>query len=305
MRIVYFGNNPRGVQCLEALSQAGFEIVAVVTHHGARDEGDGGCVLPIAEKLGVPTFTPRDANAGDFVSTIRGLKPDLLILAGYNPFLKKGLLSIPAKGAINLHGGLLPNYRGGSPINWQIINGETTGACAILYVDEGIDTGNIIKQEQYPIGPDETAGEITQKTLKIFPRLLVETLREIKEDRVKAVKQDASLGVYYCKRYPQDGRIFWREMTDLQIHNLVRGLNGPRLSGAFTSLNGKKIILWKTKRLSRTVKGTPGRIALKDEEGVIVATRKNALLLTEIKEEEGGPVIPARDFFKIRGWTFE
>ena len=305
MRIVYFGNNPRGVQCLEAISRAGFEISAVVTHHGARDEGDGGSVLPIAEKLAVPMFTPRDVNSEEFVSTIRGLKPDLLILAGYNPFLKKGLLSIPAKGAINLHGGLLPYYRGGSPINWQIINGETIGACAIIYVDEGIDTGDIIKQESYPIGPDETAGDATRKTLEIFPRLLLETLREIKENRVTFIKQDTSLGAYYCKRYPQDGRIFWREMTDFQVHNLVRALNGPRLFGAFTYLNGKKIILWKTKRLSRTVKGTPGRIALKDEEGVIVATAGKALLVTEIKEEEGGPIVPAKDFFKIRGWTFE
>jgi len=305
MRIVYFGNNIRGVICLEALHENGFDISAVVVHHGAPDEALPTSVHHLAKGLSIPVFDPGNVNAPDFISKLQGLSPELMILCGYNQILKREILDVPSKGTINLHGGYLPYYRGGSPINWQILNGETVGGCAIIYVDEGIDTGDIIAQELYPIGPDEIAGEVIEKTLRIFPVLLINAVKQIEDGRVRPIKQDLSVGTYYCKRYPRDGQIFWGRMTALQIHNLVRALNGPHLPGAFSLLDGRKIIIWKTKLLENPVAGPPGRIALKEKDGVIVIAADNGILVTEIKVEKERKIIGAKDFFRIRGSSFK
>lgn len=304
MNIVYFGNNPRGVKCLAALHEAGFNVAAVVVHHGADGKPGPNSVCHLAKQYGKPVFDPKNVNSPEFLVDLKKIKPDLMILSGYNQILKKEILAIPPKGTINLHGGYLPKYRGGSPINWQIINGETVGGCAIIYVDEGIDTGDILAQEIYPIGPNDTAGETSEKTLKIFSRLLIEVLNKIKTGAVNPIKQDLSLGSYYCKRYPDDGRIFWDRMTAQEIHNLVRGLSGPLLQGAFTFLQDQKIIVWRTKICDLSVKGVPGRIALKTDDGVIALARDFGISIMEIKLGEDPRVLSAKDFFKIRGWTF-
>ncbi|MFC1824271.1 methionyl-tRNA formyltransferase [Thermodesulfobacteriota bacterium] len=305
MNIVYFGNNRRGVICLETLYKADFNIAAVVIHHGAPDEDKASSVHHLAKKLSLPVYDPKDVNGSKFLAKLREIEPGLMVLSGYNPILKKEILEIPAKGTINLHGGRLPYYRGGSPINWQIINGETIGGCAVFYVDEGIDTGDIIAQETYGIGPDEKAGEVIEKTLKIFPRLLTTAVRQIEEDRVTAIKQDHLIATYYHKRYPEDGRIDWSNMSAFQVHNLVRALNGPPLSGAFTFLRGEKIVIWETKLLEKYFKGVPGRIVLKEDDGVIVIAADHGILLTKIEIEHEPKIIQAKAFLKIGGYTFE
>lgn len=299
MNIVYFGNNPRGVKCLEALHEAGFTPSAVVIHHQVPNIP--GSVHALAKQLGLPCYDPKNVNSSEFLTKLRKLQPDLMILTGYNQLLKRDILQIPPKGTINLHGGYLPYYRGGSPINWQIINGETTGGCAIIYVDEGIDTGDIIVQELYDIHPDATVGEIIPKTLEIFPRLLVDAVKQIENGTVHAVKQDPLAGTYYCKRYPWDGQIFWDQMTAVQVHNLVRALNGPNLDGAFTFLEGEKVVILRTKLLIPLIKGIPGRIALKQEGGVVIVAKDRGLLVTEIKIQD--QVLSAQNFLRICGMT--
>lgn len=305
MNIVYFGNNRRGVRCLETLYENGFNISAVVIHHGAPDKRDPASVHHLANKCNMPVYDPENVNSPDFIVKLKELKPELMVLAGYNQILKSDILQISPKGTINLHGGYLPYYRGGSPINWQIINGETTGGCAIIYVDEGIDTGDIIAQELYPIAPDETAGVVIEMTLEIFPRMLIDVLKKIEDGCVRPVNQDLSKGAYYCKRYPQDGQIFWDRMTALQVHNLARGLNGPTLPGAFTFLDGKKIIIWRTRLLKNAVKGVPGRIALRQQGAVIVLARDSGVIVVEIKTGDDPQIISAKDYFKICGCTFK
>ena len=168
MKIIYFGNNPRGYRCLETILDSGFQVSALVVHHKTQVSSSYS-LCGLARQLKIPVFDPLNVNDPEFIETLKIIKPDLFVLSGYNPILKKEILAIPSKGSINLHGGRLPQYRGGSPINWQIINGEKQGACSILFVDEGIDTGDLLIEEFYEIGPDETAGEIILKTLEIFP----------------------------------------------------------------------------------------------------------------------------------------
>ena len=169
-------------------------------------------------------------------------------MSGYTQILKKPVLEWPTIGVINLHGGKLPEYRGGSPINWQIINGESEGGVAVHFVDEGIDTGAILASETFPIGENETAGEIYDKTIKIFPDLMIRVIRELEIGIHQVQKQKLSDGTYYCKRLPRDGRIDWSSMSARQVHDLVRALNGPSYPGAFTYLKKKKLIVWAYKK---------------------------------------------------------
>tara|TARA_B100000686_G_scaffold354502_1_gene465114 strand:- start:803 stop:1747 length:945 start_codon:yes stop_codon:yes gene_type:complete len=305
MNIVYFGDNNRSLKVLEALYEEGYHINALTVHNGEVLQNPSNPILKFVKNRGVPIFDPANVNDAPYLQTLKKVNPDLLILCGYNQILKKDILKIPKRGAINLHGGRLPYYRGGSPINWQIINGETKGGCAILQVDNGIDTGDILDQQLYDIGLNETAGEVTLKTFEIFQRMLPKVLSEMENDTLRFQKQERTDGSYYCKRYPRDGLIHWDKMNALEVHNLVRALNGPNLPGAFTYLDNKKFVILKTKVLSEKIRGIPGRIALKNSEGVIVIAKDHGILVTEIKSDNEEESLETNQVFKIAGLTFD
>jgi methionyl-tRNA formyltransferase len=203
------------------------------------------------------------------------------VLCGYNKILKAPVIEIPPLGTINLHGGKLPEYRGAAPINWQILNGETSGGCAIIYVDEGIDTGEIIAQEIYPITPEDTHASVLEKTLKIFPSLLLQVLEQIEKGTVQAVPQNPEEGAYYPRRYPQDSQIFWDTMTAVQVHNLVRAMHGPYPS-AYSFRGDDKVEFEKTALFIEPVPGSPGEVVTITKEGPVVAAKDNGLLILEI-----------------------
>ena len=237
-----------------------------------------------------------NANDPGLVGRIARLKPDLMILAGYNQILRRPLLDIPPMGTINLHGGKLPEYRGVAPINWQIINGETTGGCCILFTDEGIDTGDVICQRYYDITETDTAATILEKTLDIFPRMLLECLHTMEDGKLQAEPQDRAAARYYTRRYPRDGKIDWYRSTDTQVYNLVRALVPP-YPGAFTVLHGRKVHISGAELYAETIRGVPGRIVFRRPEGVLVTTRDRAILITRVHGEDLEE-IPARTFFR-------
>lgn len=304
MRILYLGNNVRGVRCLDRLVAEGFAVCGVVVHHWAREEPSETSVKLCAVRHKLLLLDPRNINDPEAVNTLTALKPDIFVMSGYTQILRPQILSIPPRGTVNLHGGKLPQYRGASPINWQIINGERRAACTILYADEGIDTGDIITEEEYEITPEDTATAILAKTLEIFPGLLVKALRGIEDGTAARRPQDRAAGSYYAKRYPRDGRIRWDLMTAEQVNNLCRALTPP-YPGAFSILNGRKVVIWKTRLLDEPVKGVPGRIALKRPDGVIVIARDRGLLVETVQPEGETASLPATTWFSIRGDTFE
>ena len=293
MRIVYFGNGPRGVRCLEALVESGDEVCGVVAH-----PKPGADVAVSAEKMGLSLLQPRNINDAETIEWVRALDAEIFVLAGYSQIVRRGILSVPPAGTINLHGGRLPEYRGTAPINWQIINGETTGGCSIIYVDEGIDTGDIIAQEYYDIEDRDDAASVLAKTLEIFPRLLLQTMTAIKDGTVKREKQDPLAGCYYTRRYPRDGKIDWKSQTAHQVHNLVRALVKP-YPGAFTFLDGVRIAIWRTRLLPREIKGIPGRVPLRSDDGMVVIASDMGLLVTEISVGDSEEAISARDYLRI------
>jgi len=276
MKIIYFGNGPRGLRCFEELLNAKEEIVAVVGHHDTSS-----AIIDLAHKKGIPIFQPVKVNKPEFVQRIKAFDAQLFILAGYNQILKPSLLNTPEIGCINLHGGKLPDYRGVAPINWQIINGETMGGCCVLWVDEGIDTGDIIDQQYYDIGIEDTSADIICKQLKLFPPMLLKAVKDIRNKVTYAKPQNKFEGTYYTRRFPRDGLVDWKNMTAFQVYNLIRALADP-YPNAFTYYHGKKIYLRKAQLMPEAIKGTPGRIALKHEDGLVVIAKDQGLLITEI-----------------------
>jgi methionyl-tRNA formyltransferase len=290
MKIVYFSKGTRGSRCLAHVLDAGYQVAAVVAT-GQESDLDA-----LAERGRFPILISEKPNSRRFVEELQGFQPDLFVLCGYNRILKSRILSVPPLGTINLHGGKLPDYRGAAPINWQIINGETSGGCSILYVDEGIDTGGIIAEETYRIEADDTHASVLEKTLAIFPPLLVEVLRKIEDGTVTATAQDPLAGRYYTRRYPRDSLIRWPLLDDVQVHNLVRAMHGP-YPAAYSFRGGSKVEIDRTRLLQETIKGTPGRIPLKRGKQVVVLARNRGLLIEKITVD-GQDVEPA-EFFKI------
>ena len=275
MKIVYFTKGRRGSKCLAAILEAGYSVRCVVgvIHEPEIDE--------ICAHFEVPVLFLDNINSPETANKLRTYQADLFILAGYNKILRKPIIEIPPLGTINLHGGKLPQYRGAAPINWQIINGETTGGCSIIYVDEGIDTGDIIIQESYPITADDTHASILELTLEIFPKLLLDVLGQISSGTVEVEKQNPLDGKYYCRRYPRDSRIDWTGMDDVQVNNLVRGMFGP-YPAAYTYRGDVKVEINKTVLLQESISGIPGRVPLKRDKGVVVIAKNRGILVQAI-----------------------
>jgi len=290
MNIAYFTKGVRGSTCLAHILEKGYSVRAVI---GVVPEEE---ISRLSAKYKFPVLLLEKINSSDSIARLRKLEADLFVLSGYNQIIKKEVIGIPALGTINLHGGKLPQYRGAAPINWQIINGETTGGCAIIYVDEGIDTGPIIAQKIYPITAEDTHASVLEKTLQIFPPLLVSVLEQIDSGTVKASPQDPQEGGYFSRRYPQDSQIDWKGMTDLQVHNLVRGMHGPYPS-AFTSRDGVKIEIEQTELLKENISGIPGRVPLKQGKDVVVLASNRGLLIKEIVVD--GKSLDPAEFMRV------
>ncbi len=290
MKIVYFTKGQRGSTCLAYILEKGYSVGAVI---GVDQEDE---VDQLAEQYGFPILLLDKINSLESVAQLKELDSDLFVLCGYNKILKKSVIEIPPLGTINLHGGKLPEYRGAAPINWQIINGEIIGGCSIIYVDEGIDTGDIIAQEIYPLEAEDTHASVLDKTLEIFPRLLVQVLEQVESGTVQTIKQDPLAGKYFRRRYPRDSRIDWSGMTDVQVHNLVRGMHGP-YPAAFTYRDDIKVEIDRTELLEETITGIPGRIPQKRAHQAVVLAKNRGLVILEITVD--GEKTDPSTFFKI------
>jgi methionyl-tRNA formyltransferase len=291
MNIAYFGNGPRGVRCFEKVMEHGYRVSVVIGHSEDSDVGRK------AEYLQIPVHFPQRVNSPDFVAHLQSFSPDLFVLAGYNQILHLPLIRMPSLGVLNLHGGKLPEYRGVAPINWQIIKGEKIGGCCVIFVDEGIDTGDIVEQAQYEIAENETAGDIVDKQLELFPSMLIRAIQGIESGSVPRQKQDPEEGAYFTRRYPKDSRIYWADMTAQQIHDLIRAMQGPSYPPAFSLYNGVMCTFYKSRLIRENIIGAPGRITLKRKEGVIVTAKDRGLLISRVRlGPDGEPENPRRLF---------
>jgi methionyl-tRNA formyltransferase len=232
---VVFAYHNVGVRCLSVLLAHGVDVALVVTHRDNPKETIWfDSVAELAALHGIPTITPDNPNTPEVIAQIRALQPDFFFSFYYREMLKRELLGIPKHGALNMHGSLLPKYRGRVPVNWAIIHGETETGATLHYMTEKPDNGDIVAQQAVPILPNDTALQVFQKVTVAAEMALNACLPSLLAGRAQAVKQDLNKGGYFGGRKAEDGVIDWSQSAQA-IHNLVRAV-APPYPGASTQL---------------------------------------------------------------------
>ena len=253
LRVVFMGTPDFAQESLKCLVEAGYPILGVVTNPD-KPKGRGmkmiaSPVKQYALEKGLTVYQPEKVkNNVEFLDQIKKLQPDVICVVAYGKILPKELLEIPKLGCINVHGSLLPKYRGAAPIQWAVLNGDETTGITTMYMDVGMDTGDMILKKEVAIGEEETTGELWNRLSKIGGELLVETLKLIEEGKAPRTKQgeDFTLAPMLQKEM---AKIDWQHQSARQIMNLIRGLNP--IMGAYSFLNGKKLKFWRAKLLSQ------------------------------------------------------
>lgn len=247
LNILFMGTPDFAKESLESIYNAGYNIIGAVTNPD-RPKGRGMKMIasPVKEyaiSKNIPVYQPlKVKNNIEFIDEIKALNPDIICVVAYGRILPKEILEIPKYGCINVHGSLLPKYRGAAPIQWAVINGEEKTGITTMYMDVGMDTGDMILKEEVEIGKDETTGELWDRLSKIGGELLVKTIKLIEQGKAPREKQneDFSMAPMLNKEM---AIIDWENKKAIEIKNLVRGLNP--IMGAYTFVNDKKIKLWK------------------------------------------------------------
>jgi methionyl-tRNA formyltransferase len=250
-RAVVFAYHNVGVRCLRVLLAHGIDVALVVTH----DDNPGetiwfDSVARVAHDYDIPVIAPNDPNAPSVVARIAAYRPDFLFSFYYRLMLKAPLLAIPRKGALNIHGSLLPKYRGRVPINWAIIRGESETGATLHYMTSKPDDGDIVAQTAVAILPDDTAAEVFVKVTAAAESTLDGALPLLAADRAPRYRQELARGSYFGGRKPADGIIDWMQSAT-SIHNLVRAV-APPYPGAWTTLNGATARILRTRLLNAT-----------------------------------------------------
>lgn len=285
MRIVFMGTPDFAVPSLEEIHRAGHELCGVYCQSdkpkGRGHKLQAPAVKLAAQSLGLPIYQPAKLRDEAVLEEIRRLAPDCIVVVAYGKLLPKAVLDIPKYGCINVHGSLLPRYRGAAPIQWAVINGDARTGITTMYMAEGLDTGDIILQAETEIAPQETAGELFDRLKALGAELLLRTLELIGEGKAPRTPQDDALACLAPMLKKQEGEINW-ELPAVRIHNLIRGMNP--WPGAYTHYSGKKLKIHKAEITERS--GTPG--ALRSDDGkLLVFCGEQALNLLEIQAENG------------------
>jgi methionyl-tRNA formyltransferase len=278
MKVLLAANKERGLRCLLSLSSAGYAMLGVVVHPKRNSSANG--IANVAREMKIPVFDYSDINDEASIQQLAQLGPDIIVLAGYGQIVRERFLAVAPLGCINLHAGKLPQYRGSSPMNWALINGETSYTLSIIKVDSGVDSGNVLDERSFPIGLDDTIADLQAVADSAFPEMLISVLRNIENGKQIAKAQDSSKSRYYPLRFPDDGIILWDLLTAGQIHNRIRALTAP-YPGAFTFLRGSRVHLWKSRLSKRHFLGEPGRIYECTPRGMLVCGSDRCLWIEE------------------------
>jgi methionyl-tRNA formyltransferase len=284
MNIVLWAKGARGASCLSVLHQEGIALSAVVAHPASEANTE---VADLAAKQGIVVLSPEDPNTPAFREKLDTYRPDLFILAGYGKIIKQHIIDVPGIMCINLHGGKLPWYRGSSPLNWALINGEKSFTLSIIKVNAGVDTGDILLERTFPISTTDTIRDLHAIANEQFPLMLLEALRQIEKGTYRLTQQDPSQGSYYPLRFPDDGLILWDMYTAEQVHNRVRALTEP-YPCAFTFFKDLKIKLVASELHDFDYFGEPGRVYMKSGRGLLICALDKCLWIREATVEKSG-----------------
>jgi methionyl-tRNA formyltransferase len=288
---VVFAYHNVGVRCLSVLLAQGVQVPLVVTHMDNPAETIWfDSVEQLALKLGLPVIAPDDPNAEAVLAQVKALAPDFLFSFYYRHMLKPALLALPRRGAYNMHGSLLPKYRGRVPVNWAVIMGESETGATLHQMVEKPDAGGIVGQQAVPIGPEETAFDVFNKLTEAAGQVLEHALPALIAGTAGTVPQDLAKGSYFGGRKPEDGRIDWaRNARD--VHNLVRGV-APPYPGAFTDLRGARLRVLRTRvEPGRMASREPPAMYAREGRCFAVCADSSALEVLEM-ELDGKPFTP-------------
>ena len=286
MRLVFAGHNPRGVSTLRALLEAGHEILLVLVHPPAASDP----VEAAAHEAGIAVEASANINNPALAERIGALAPEAVVLAGYGQIVQEPLLSLAPHGCLNLHAGKLPEYRGSSPLNWVLINGETEFTLSVTQLDAGVDTGDLLAEESFPIGPDDTIAELHRVATEAFPRLLLGVLERLAAGTARRRAQDSAAAAYYPLRFPEDGLLLWDQLTAEQAHNRIRALTDP-YPGAFTFHGRRRLRVLASRRAELPFHGEPGRVYRVTPSGLLVCAADRSLWLERVEEETGADAL--------------
>jgi methionyl-tRNA formyltransferase len=284
LRIVVFGYHTVGYRCLKELLERGEEVSTIVTHQDDPSEHIWyESVAELGQAAGIAVRSPKTPNTPPFIRYLRTLQPDLIVSFYYRRLLSREVLAIPRLGGINLHGSLLPKYRGRAPVNWVLVNGETQTGVTLHHMTEQVDAGDIIAQRPVDVTFEDTAPTLFEKVAQAALELWRETYPLIKAGVAPRQPQDPTQATYFGARRPDDGRIAW-DRPALGLYNLVRAVTTP-YPGAFTFLRGKKLYIWSSRLIQEDAdeRRSPGTILGAYEGGCLVATGKGYLLLTQVQ----------------------
>ncbi len=275
-----------GHEALAELLCLGADVALVVTHEDSPGEKVWfSSVAERAARAGIPVITPDDVNSDAAVDAIAAVRPDFLFSFYYRQMMKRRVLALPSRGALNLHGSLLPRYRGRAPVNWVLVNGESETGVTLHEMDEKPDHGAIVGQRRVAIARDDTALSLTRRLAAAGRELLRDVYPRLIAGTAPRIEQDHTGSSYFGGRKPADGQIDWARPAGA-IRNLVRAVTDP-WPGAFTHLDGRKLLVWAAETTASPAAAEPGTVVGEPTERLVVATGDGALELLDVTFADG------------------
>lgn len=284
MKAIVFAYHDIGCAGLKALTEAGYDVQAVFTH--TDDPGENNFFSSVARlgaELDLPVYAPEDVNHPLWVDRIRALQPDVIFSFYYRHMLSDEILSLAPQGGFNLHGSLLPRYRGRAPVNWALVNGETETGATLHKMVKRPDAGDIVGQQKVTIADSDTALTLHKKVLEAAQIVLKEQLPKLKNGTATFTKQDESQASYFGRRTPADGEILWHKSAK-EINNLVRAVTEP-YPGAFSYLGQRKLIVWRSRVLDTQHDKHPGTVL--STSPLVIACGEGALEIVAGQNDSG------------------
>lgn len=285
LRVIFMGTPDFAVPCLDKLVEEKYNVVAVVSQPD-RPKGRGQKLAqsPVKEAAlayGLPVLQPEKVRESEFQAKLALLKPDLIVVVAFGQLLPKVLLDLPPLGCINVHASLLPYYRGAAPIHWAVMQGEEVTGVTTMYMDIGMDTGDMILKAEVPIGKDDTTGILHDRLKEEGAALLSDTIKLIAAKQGKGTPQDHDKATYASMLRRDIEVIDWQKSAE-SIHNLVRGLNP--WPGSYCTYQDKPLKTWQTKVYDKNERTTtPGKVSKITGDGFVVETGQGTIELLEVQ----------------------
>jgi len=297
MKVVFMGTPDFAVDCLRALCDSRHEVVGVFSQPdkpvGRKQELTPPPVKVLAQERGLNVYQPKSLKNGEALEIIKELNPDIIIVVAYGKILPKEILDYPKYGCVNIHASLLPKLRGAAPINFSIINGDKVTGVTSMYMDVGLDTGDMLIKREVEILPDMTAGELFDILAPVGAEVLLETMDKIEDGTIERIPQNEEEATYASIMDKSTGKIDFSKSAQV-VHDLVRGTEP--WPGAYCVMDGKTLKICKTKVFNKDFFARPGEVVFADRKnGIVIACGENAIEVLEL-QLQGKKRLSAKDF---------